>query len=113
MANLRAGQKQERKPGTFKPGQSGNPGGRKPVPPDIKEAFRALTPKAVEVLGNILLSGRPQEQLKASEIILDRAYGKATQPIAGDPNMGPVQTQDLTGIPLHKLEEIRNILKEP
>jgi hypothetical protein len=70
----------------FKPGQSGNPGGRKKIPEDIKEAFQKLTPKAVEVLGKILndKKSKPMEKIKAAEVVLDRALGKATQPISGD-----------------------------
>ena len=67
----------------FKPGQSGNPSGRPKQTPEQKdalEAIRGLTPRAVEVMREILDSPRSGEvaKLRVCEIILDRAYGKAT-----------------------------------
>ena len=40
----------------FKPGQSGNPGGRPKVPTDLREAARAHTTEALETLVAILRS---------------------------------------------------------
>lgn len=52
---------------------------------DIKEIARSFTPKAMETL--VALLGRddsPAAQLGAARELLDRGYGKASQPIAGD-----------------------------
>lgn len=84
---LVSGKKQANK-GSFKPGQSGNPDGRKRVPKDIKKAFEAQTMSALNTLVDILNNGRPNEKLKAAEIILDRSLGKATQPISGNMDLG-------------------------
>lgn len=52
---------------------------------DIKEVARSFTPQAMKTL--VALLGRddsPAAQLGAARELLDRGYGKATQPIAGD-----------------------------
>lgn len=68
--------------GKFAPGQTGNPGGRPKLPEELKEAFKALAPRALEVLADVMNNGvRDSDKVKAAEVILDRGYGKATQPI--------------------------------
>lgn len=48
---------------------------------DIKEAAREYGPKAIEVLANIMLTADSQgTQIAAAKELLDRGYGKATQP---------------------------------
>ena len=70
----------------FKPGQSGNPGGRPKIPEDVKMAFRAACPEAVEILIGIMRNPKEKTpyRLDAIKTILDRAYGK------------PVQAQDIS-----------------
>ena len=52
---------------------------------DIKEAARMHGPQALEVLSRILLAGESETaQIAAAKEILDRAYGKSTQPIANE-----------------------------
>jgi hypothetical protein len=67
----------------FKPGQSGNPAGRPKMPKDLKEAFKAASPKALEILKKILAdpAAKDNDRLRAAEIILDRAYGKPAQAV--------------------------------
>lgn len=73
----------------FKPGQSGNPKGR---PKDTEE-----TKQAKEELRKLALPGvrrlkqaledpetKPAEVIRIVEIVLDRVYGKAAQPIVAD-----------------------------
>ena len=70
----------------FMPGQSGNPGGKKKEP----EAFKQLAREhSIEALQTVILllndkNTRPNEKLKAAELIMDRAWGKATQHIDAD-----------------------------
>lgn len=71
------------KPWQFKPGQSGNPGGR---PKGIAAIARQHTDKAVDVLVAAMDSGDERVKIAAAKEILDRGYGKA-----------PVFTADLTG----------------
>ena len=70
----------------FQPGQSGNPGGRPKVPEEVKQMFREATPKACEVLCQIIgdEDARDSDRIKAAEVILDRAWGKAVQAVDVD-----------------------------
>lgn len=66
----------------FKPGQSGNPNGRPKQTPEQKDALqqiRALAPEAAKRLREIIQSeeSKPEVQLRAIDIVLERAYGKA------------------------------------
>jgi hypothetical protein len=62
--------------GGFQPGQSGNPGGRAKMPPEIRNMLTAKAHEAVQVIANELGNGDPRVALKAAELLLDRAYGK-------------------------------------
>ena len=73
------------KNGQFTKGNPGNPGGRPKVPEEVKEMLRAAAPQAVQLLVDTLNNDKVKTDLriKCAETILDRAYGKATQPIEG------------------------------
>ena len=74
-------------PGQFKKGQSGNPGGRKPIPADLKEAMRGLADTATKVLqkamAESLVKGQPSTRagIMAALAVHDRGYGKPAQTI--------------------------------
>jgi hypothetical protein len=74
----------------FQPGQSGNPGGRVGVDPKVREAARAFTDEAIAVLGAALKSDDPRVAMKAAEVLLDRGWGKAAQPVGGAEDLPPV-----------------------
>lgn len=68
--------------GSFKPGQSGNPGGRPKNTQERKDALaaiRSLAPNAADVIAQILADEKapPAVRLKAANDVLDRTYGKA------------------------------------
>jgi len=64
----------------FEPGNKS--GGRPKMPEELKEAFKALAPQALKTLTDVMNNGsRDGDRVKAAEVILDRGYGKATQPI--------------------------------
>ena len=54
---------------------------------DIKAIARDLSPQATERLKLLLKSENESVALGAVKEVYDRAYGKATQPIAGDDDM--------------------------
>ena len=72
---------QERYPNRFKPGTSGNPGGRpKKTAAELKavEKMKKLTPEAVDVVEGILKNSKASfyARLQAAQIIFDRAMGR-------------------------------------
>lgn len=70
----------------FKPGQSGNPTGRKKIPDDIKEMLRGATPAACKLLCETIndQDAKLELRIKCSEIVLDRVYGKPQQAVEVD-----------------------------
>jgi hypothetical protein len=73
--------------GSFQPGQSGNPGGRRKDRAGF-EAFRdrcrAMEPEALEALKVKISEG----DLKAVEMVLHYAWGKPPQVVAGEGGEG-------------------------
>lgn len=76
-----------------------NPTGRPKIPEDVKETLRAATPRAAQVLVELLEARDPKIRLQASSIIMDRVYGKATQQV-------DVQVTDVAKVHLQALQEI-------
>jgi hypothetical protein len=77
--------------------QKGNKlGGRKPIPPDVKEIARGLSPAAITTLGEIMKDkgATAGARVSAAATILDRAYGKAPQHITME------RVEDLTNAEL-------------
>lgn len=81
----------------FKPGQSGNPGGRPKRTQqelDLIAACKERTPAALAVIESIMLEGENERnKLAAAQAIIERAYGKAVQPVeASGRDGGPIET---------------------
>lgn len=76
--------------GRFVKGYGG--GGRKKLPEDLKEAFRACGPDALDVLRRILLDeeAKHSDRIRCAEIILDRGYGKPVQAVDLEGSVGEV-----------------------
>ena len=74
---------------TFQPGQSGNPGGRKPKSAEereLEEIAKANSPDALATLIAIHKNPKmpPAARVTAATAIMDRGHGKPTQPIEAD-----------------------------
>lgn len=68
----------------FAKGQSGNPGGRKPIPDDVKAIFSdANTVAVAEALYKTAIDRDHSDHVRAAVAFLDRKFGKAIQPITG------------------------------
>jgi hypothetical protein len=72
----------ERPPWQFKPGRSGNPGGRPKELLNAQRLAREYTPQAIEALVRGLKD--PKHYVAAATALLDRAWGKPVQPLASD-----------------------------
>jgi len=71
---------------SFKPGQSGNPGGRPKLTPELlelRELARQHTRAAVEAIIQIVQDGEApaSARVTAASEILDRGWGRATQSV--------------------------------
>lgn len=65
----------------YKKGESGNPGGRPSQYLDRK-AIKALGPKAIEVLQDLMINGIEESvRLNAAKWLAEGAYGKAKQDV--------------------------------
>ena len=81
------------KPGTFKPGQSGNPSGRPKEVGHIRDLARAHTESAIKTLVAINedMAQPAPARVAAAQALLDRAWGKPSQAIGGAEDLGPVK----------------------
>jgi hypothetical protein len=73
----------------FVKGESGNPGGRPAALREFRDKAQKLSDIALATLVKALTSEDGRTRVIAAKEILDRAWGKATQTIAG-PDGGPV-----------------------
>jgi hypothetical protein len=69
--------------GTFRPGYSGNPGGRPAVVSELQKLARAQTPAALATLIDMMSDAcnPPSARVAAALALLDRGYGKPTNAV--------------------------------
>lgn len=78
---------------SFKPGQSGNPGGRPKIVGDLRELARVHTHEALATLVRVAQDRKapPAAQVAAAEALLNRGYGKPVQAVeASGPEGGEI-----------------------
>lgn len=63
--------------GRFRPGSSGNPGGKRAMPQAVKLKLVNAVPDAVASLVELTKSGDDAVRLRAIQTLLERVYGKA------------------------------------
>lgn len=67
----------------WRPGESGNPGGRPKELGDLREIARKHTPEAIETLVSVMHNARATDQARvhAATALLDRGWGRPAQTI--------------------------------
>jgi hypothetical protein len=65
----------------FQPGRSGNPGGRPKEVGHVRDLARQHTEQAIAALVEVMQTGKDSARAAAAAELLNRAWGKATQPI--------------------------------
>lgn len=70
------------------------------APTEIRSLARAHTESAINALVGIMNQGEapPAARVSAATALLDRGWGKPTQPIAGDDEADPIKLI-VTGVP--------------
>jgi hypothetical protein len=81
--------------GGFQRGKSGNPGGRPKEVAEVRELARQHTEMAIKRLVHWAKSDDPRASVAASSALIDRGWGKPSQPME----------HDITGNPLGPLFE--------
>ena len=80
-----SGRKRKLPSNAFKPGQSGNPGGRPKKSEEqrnLEEMCRAKTPEALATILSIMDTGENERnRLSAAEFVIERGWGKAAQAV--------------------------------
>lgn len=86
------------------------------APTDIRSLARAHTGTAVKVLAGIMTSAEapPAARVSAAQALLDRGWGKATQPMEHSGlDGGPIKTSsvpDLENLTKEQRDQLRSIL---
>lgn len=72
--------------GKFVKGVSGNPNGRPAMPDEVKEMLKAATPRAAQLLIDVIDDTEQPINLRidCANKVIERIYGKPNQPIDGE-----------------------------
>lgn len=82
--------------GRFASGHSGNPGGQRRMPAELREAFQDKTQAALDVLVAVMQDKKAKgaDRVHAAKVILDRAWGRPAQSVElAGPGGGPIPTE--------------------
>jgi hypothetical protein len=81
----------------FRPGQSGNPGGRPKGERSVREIAQQHTTAAMETLVTVMQTGKNSERVQAATVLLDRGWGK------------PIQSVEMTGSQLSLVDLLASL----
>lgn len=81
--------------GSWKPGQSGNPGGRPREIGYLRELAREKTEEAIETLADVMQHGSDAARVAAATALLDRGYGRPSQSIEVEANVRDTRSSQI------------------
>ena len=91
--------------GSWKPGTSGNPGGRPKEDPEMKAILKAACPRAAAKLVELLDCVNPKIVLSAANSILDRIYGKPKESVDMNVSQDDNINLQIRGVLLEELKK--------
>lgn len=92
-------------PWRWKPGTSGNPGGRPKEDPEMKAILKAACPKAAAKLVELLDCVNPKIVLSAANSILDRIYGRPKESVDMNVSQDDSINLQIRGVLLEELKK--------
>lgn len=94
-----------------KKGYCGNPSGRPKIPEEVKEAFREFTLEARNTLVEIMQDkeAKAGDRVRASEVILNRAWGTPEQSVAVSGGLATANV-DTSKLPQEKQDALLDAL---
>jgi hypothetical protein len=98
----------------WKPGQSGNPAGRKPIPPELMERMKNLCPVVIDTMEAIVRgAGKAPERIKAGEFLWTYVYGRPPQEInlGGQSDNPIIVTRPLAGLTDAQIAVLEGIMQ--
>ncbi len=109
---------------SFKPGVSGNPGGRPKTPQtiaarrifaDVKALARECAPEAISTLKSVMLDAKspPAARIGAATAILDRGYGKPNQTVDVTSIIAALDLSKLSDAELAQLKALISLAAGP
>lgn len=99
----------------WKPGQSGNPGGRKPVPPELMKKMVDFCPEVVDFHMAVMRNPRERtpERQKSGTFLWEYVYGKPIQDmnIGGQADNPIMVARPLAGLTDGQIQQLKEILR--
>ncbi len=92
----------------FKPGESGNPGGR---PKEEREVVEAIRKRGSELIEALLFLSLKKRNVKAIEVALNRGYGKAKQVVQFEGGDGAPLKIDLNLLGIDEVRKLKELLE--
>ena len=92
-------------PWRWKPGTSGNPGGRPKEDPEMKAILKAACPRAAAKLVELLDCVNPKIVLSAANSILDRIYGRPKESVDMNVSQDDNINLQIRGVLLEELKK--------